>query len=106
MINDLLTAIGLKKLPLIGGFFGSLISLKFIDGIAKWTLWQRASTVGAGAIVAGYGAPATVQILELSSTIEGAIGFIGGLFGMSLAGAIIKTMPEWAAAIRDRISGK
>lgn len=103
MISDFLTAIGLKKIPLLGGFLGALISLKFIDGIAAWSLWQRATTVASGAIVAAYCGPATVLVLDMSLGAEGAVSFIGGLFGMSLAGAIIKAMPEWAAALKDRI---
>lgn len=104
MIDSLLSGIGLKKVSLLAGFFGALVSLKFIDGIANWSLWQRISTVGCGAAVAGYCAPLTVTVLELSPGTEGAIAFIGGLFGMSAAGAIIKAMPEWLAAVRERIA--
>lgn len=103
-MNELLSAIGLKKLPLIAGFVGALVSLKFIDGIATWSLWQRLSTVACGAAVAGYCAPLTVQVLELSTGAEGAVAFIVGLFGMSAAGAVIKAMPEWVGAIRERIA--
>lgn len=103
MINDLLAAAGLKKLPLLGGFIGALISLKFIEGIATWSLWRRATTVASGAIVAAYCGPATVLVLDMSLGAEGAVSFIGGLFGMSLAGAIIKAMPEWAAALKERL---
>lgn len=103
-MNEILSAIGLKKLPLIAGFVGALVSLKFIDGIATWSLWQRMTTVTCGAAVAGYCTPLTVQVLELSTGAEGAIAFIGGLFGMSAAGAVIKAMPEWLAAVRERIA--
>ena len=103
MMDTLLSALGLKKLPIIAGFVGALISLKFIAEIATWTLWQRSTTVACGAVVAAYCAPLTVQVLELSPGAEGAVAFIGGLFGMSAAGAVIKAMPEWMAAVRDRI---
>lgn len=103
MIDAILSGVGLKKITLIAGFFGALVSLKFIDGIAAWSLWQRISTVAAGAIVAGFCAPLTVEILELSTGTEGAIAFIGGLFGMSAAGAVIKAMPEWLDAVKQRI---
>lgn len=104
MIDNILATVGLKKLPLIAGLFGALVSLKFIDGIAGWSLWQRLSTIGCGAVVAGYCAPFTVQVLELSIAAEGAVAFIGGLFGMSAAGAIIKAMPDWLNAVKERIS--
>lgn len=106
MLNDLLSAVGLKKLPLIGGMLGALISLKLIDGISGWTLWQRCTTVGSGAVVAAYCSPLTVEVLALSNGSEGAVAFIGGLFGMSVAGAVIRALPGWAKALRERISGK
>lgn len=103
-MNEILSAVGLKKLPLIAGFVGALVSLKFIDGIATWSLWQRLSTVACGAAVAGYCAPLTVSVLELAPGTEGAVAFIAGLFGMSAAGAVVKAMPEWMNAVRERIS--
>lgn len=102
-MDSLLSALGLKKIPLIGGLLGAIVSLKFIDGIALWPLWQRFTTVGSGALVAAYCSPLTVDVLALSPGSEGAISFIGGLFGMSIAGAIIKALPSWAEAIKDRI---
>lgn len=104
MIDTFLSGVGLKKITLIAGFVGALVSLKFIDGIATWSLWKRITTVAAGAFVAGYCAPLTVTVLELSQGTEGAIAFIGGLFGMSAAGAVIKAMPEWLDAIKGRIA--
>lgn len=95
-------ALGLKWVTLVPGFVGALISLKFIDGL---TMWQRATTVLAGAIAAAYCTPLTVELLSLSPKIEGAIAFLGGLFGMSIAGASIKAIPEWLAAAKARWIG-
>lgn len=102
LISRLLDAFGLKYLPLAAGFVGALISLKFIEGL---TLWQRASTVAAGTFVAAYCSPLTVEVMTLSTKLEGAIAFIGGLFGMSIAGALIKAIPEWVDAVKKRWLG-
>jgi hypothetical protein len=97
-----LEAIGLKWLTLIAGFLGAVISLKFIDGLS---VKQRASTVIAGALVAGYCTPLTVELLGLSQKLEGPVAFLGGLFGMSIAGAAIKAIPEWVAAAKEKWLG-
>jgi hypothetical protein len=97
-----LEAIGLKWLTLIAGFLGAVISLKFIDGLS---VAQRASTVIAGALVAGYCTPLTVELLGLSQKLEGPVAFLGGLFGMSIAGAAIKAIPEWVAAAKEKWLG-
>lgn len=94
--------LGLKWITVIAGFLGAVISLKFIEGLS---MGQRASTVFAGAIVAGYCTPLTVEVLSLSTKLEGPVAFLGGLFGMSIAGALIKAIPEWVASARQKILG-
>lgn len=98
-MSGLLETIGLKWLTLIAGFLGAVISLKFIDGLS---VKQRASTVIAGTIIAAYCTPLTVELLGLSTKLEGAIAFLGGLFGMSIAGAAITAIPEWVAAAKQK----
>jgi hypothetical protein len=95
-----LASLGLKIATLAGGFFGALVSLKFIDGLS---LRQRGSTVFAGTLVSAYVTPVIVAYLELSPKMEGGIAFLCGLFGMSFTGAVIKAMPEWIAALKDRV---
>lgn len=94
-----LEAMGLKWLTLIAGFLGAVVSLKFIAGL-NW--WQRTSTVLAGTFIAAYCTPLTVELLSLSPKLEGAIAFLGGLFGMSIAGAAITAIPEWIAAAKQK----
>lgn len=101
-MSGVLEALGLKWITLAPGFVGALISLKFIEGLS---MAQRASTVLAGALVAAYCTPLTVEVLSLSTKMEGAIAFLGGLFGMSIAGAAIKAIPEWLAAARSKFLG-
>ena len=97
-----LESLGLKYATLAAGFIGALISLKFIEGLS---LWQRMSTVLAGMVVAAYCSPLTVEVLGLSAKLEGAVAFLLGLFGMSIAGAATQAIPEWVAAAREKWAG-
>lgn len=99
-----LEAFGLKWVPLAAGFVGAVISLKFIEGQGAL---QRVTTVIAGALIAAYCTPLTIEVLNLTTTprMEGAIAFLGGLFGMSIAGAAIKAIPEWLAALKSKFIG-
>lgn len=101
-MSGVLEAIGLKWLTLAAGLFGAVISLKFIDGLS---VWQRASTVFAGALVAGYCTPLTLELMGLSPKLEGPVAFLVGLFGMSIAGALIKAIPDWVAAAKQKVLG-
>jgi hypothetical protein len=95
-----LTALGLKYATLAGGFFGALVSLKFIEGLS---IPQRATTVLAGTLVSAYITPVIVSYLELSVRLEGGIAFLCGLFGMSFTGAVIKAMPSWVEAAKAKV---
>ena len=97
-----LKAIGLEPVTLAAGFFGAVISLKFLSVL---TIWQKVSSVAAGTIVAAYCTPLTVELLNLSPKLESAIAFLGGLFGMSIAGAAITAIPDWVAAAKEKWLG-
>jgi hypothetical protein len=105
-----LEAFGLKWLTLIPGFVGAMISLKFIEGQSRS---QRATTVVAGMLAAAYCTPLTIDLLlwadvfsaAPSPRTEGAIAFLGGLFGMALIGAVIKAIPDWIAAAKAKFLG-
>lgn len=96
-----LSAVGIKLATLVGGFLGALVSLKFIDGLGRW---QRGTTVLAGAVASAYVTPLILAGFDLSGHLEGAVAFLVGLFGMSFGGAVIKAMPDFVAAVRERIS--
>lgn len=110
MFTGVLEAIGLKWVTLVPGFVGAMISLKFIEGQSRL---QRASTVAAGMLVAAYCTPLTIDLLlwlgvfsvAPSPRTEGAVAFLGGLFGMALVGAAIQAIPQWIAAARARLLG-
>lgn len=95
MVEQLLTAIGLTKGATIGGFFGALVSLKFIEGLF-W--WQRIPTVFAGMMAAAYCTPLVMEMFTISVKTEAAIAFLIGVFGMSLMGAVVKALPELSTA--------
>jgi hypothetical protein len=95
----MLESLGLKYATLVGGFLGAMVSLKFIEGLG---LYQRGTTVLAGTVVSAYCTPIIVSYLELTPKMEGGIAFLCGLFGMSFTGAVIKAMPEWVAAAKDK----
>ncbi len=97
-----LEAVGLKWLTIIAGFVGSVVSLKFVSDLSTW---QKVSTVAAGTFIAAYCTPITVELLNLSPRLEGAIAFLGGLFGMSVAGAAIEAIPGWIAAAKTKFLG-
>lgn len=103
MIDAAISALGLSKGATVGGFFGALVSLKFIEGLS-WM--QRIPTMFAGMLSAAYVTPLVMEIAAMSPKTEGAVAFLIGVFGMSLAGAFIKAAPEAITgginALRDR----
>lgn len=87
--------------PFTIGGLGSLVALKFAPG-ATW--WERATNVGSGMLVAGYGAPALVEWLQFKSQgLGNAAAFIIGLLGMSLIAAVFQGIRDLRLA--DIISG-
>lgn len=102
-MDGLLTALGIKKAALLGGFFGALISLKFFPELKNW--WQRATTLLSGWACAAYVTPLISQWLELSDKHEGGVAFLLGVLGMAAISNIVKALPEWAQALKGRIGG-
>lgn len=101
-MSVLLEAVAIKWGLLIAGFLGAVASLKFIPVLS---VTQRGSTVIAGTLIAYYCTPLTIEVLGLSEKLGGPIAFLGGLFGMSIAGACIKAMPELVEAARKKVLG-
>lgn len=98
MVEAILTTLGLTKPATIGGFLGAVVSLKLIDGL-NW--WQGTTTVFSGALVAGYGTPLALDYFSLAIKLEPTVAFLIGVFGMSLAAAIVKAIPK---AVDSRVS--
>ncbi len=99
MVESILGTLGLTKGAALGGFFGAVISLRFIEGLS-WK--QRVPTVMSGMFAAAYCTPLVIDGLSLSLKLEGAIAFLIGLFGMSVAAAAVKAVPELIKAVIGR----
>lgn len=104
-LSDTLNTLGLSKVALVGGFFGTAVSLALrLLGALVW--WQAMLSLAAGTACAGFVTPLVVELGDLSKRTEGAIAFIIGLFGLLIAAAIAKELPEWTKLLRERVRGK
>lgn len=103
--NEVLNSVGLSKIALVGGFFGTAVSLALrLLGSLIW--WQAILALIGGTACAGFVAPLVMELGELSKRTEGAIAFLIGLFGLLIAAAIAKEIPEWTKLLRERVRGK
>lgn len=76
--------------PLTAGIGGALAGLRFAPGA---TLLERAFNVVSGAACAGWLAPAAVSLFDLTSvSAESAMAFLIGMFGMSIAAAVMEAV--------------
>jgi hypothetical protein len=92
--------------PIAAGLMGAIVGLRFAPGGA-W--WERASNVAAGALCAGYVSPAAAEVLGLgSSATQSALAFLLGMFGMSLAAAVLTAVQtvKWADIVTRKLGGK
>ena len=103
MFESILTTLGLSKGATIGGFLGALVSLKFIEGLT-WV--QRIPTVFGGMLCAAYVTPLVLELTLSTHTAktESAVAFLIGVFGMSIAAACVKALPELITAVKNRIA--
>lgn len=76
--------------PLAAGVGGALVGLRFAPGMS-WG--ERMLNVAAGAACAGWIAPAAAEVFELTSvSAEAALSFAIGMFGMSIAAALVEAV--------------
>ena len=76
------------KAIIVAGLLGSLLSLSFIDNMGKR---QRVVAVLAGMTMAHYLAPLISHMFS-DDKFEETIGFLVGLFGMSITAAIFRAI--------------
>lgn len=88
-IEGFATFIGVKFASIVAGAFGAAVSMAVIKG----PLWYRASLFLGGLIAAAFVTPLLVDTFELAKS-ENAVAFLVGMFGMSIASAIIRTVQE------------
>lgn len=73
---------------ILAGLFGSVLSLSFVDGMS-WR--QRAAAVVAGMVMAHYISPLIANLFH-EENYEETIGFLVGLFGMSIVAAFFRAI--------------
>lgn len=91
-MNEFLAALGIKKVALLAGLVGGIVSLRFFEGL---TNSGKAMTAIGGAAFANYLTTPVVSFFKVSpGDFDGGVGFALGLFGMSVAAAAVKMIRE------------
>lgn len=88
-------ALDAPKSVVVAGFLGSLLSMSFIDGMGTK---QRIVAVIFGMVMSHYLAPFIAYMFKEQS-FEPTIGFLVGLFGMSVVAAVFRAIQNsdiWA----------
>lgn len=93
-------AIGVKIVNVVAGVCGGLVSGLVVKG---FTWPERISSAVVGGMTAGYGTPAAMPVvrkwLDLWSSpngdVEGVVGFVLGLIGMTVCDATINWVKSW-----------
>lgn len=103
-LEALFTALGLKFKVVIAGAIGAFVSLRFFDGLKTAERWM--TFVGGWAIAAYLAGPVTLY-LELPAAVELGMALGIGLFGMSIAAALIRVIKEtdWTAIFKQKTGG-
>jgi len=97
-----LAALGLKLGNVVAGAATSFAALRFSDDLRPLEKWI---TFFGGWAIAAFGAPPIREFFELSHKVEIGIALLAGLFGMTLAAAVMKLIKEtdWVALVRSLI---
>lgn len=76
------------KMVILAGFIGAIMSMSFVDGMSKK---QRVVAICSGMVMAHYLAP-LIAFLFKEEEYQETIGFLIGLFGMSICSAIFRAI--------------
>lgn len=88
-MDSIASALGMKT---FAGFVGGIISLRFFEGL---TLQGKAWTVGGGMVMSFFLTHPIMDYFKWNvEHYEGGVGFIVGLFGMSVAAAAAKLVTD------------
>jgi hypothetical protein len=101
--EGVLSMLGLKLQSLIAGAFGAFISLRFFEGLSTWEKWV---TFVGGWAAASWLAEPTAAYLDLEHrSMETGLSLLIGMFGMSLAAAVIRVVRDtnWTDVVRGFI---
>lgn len=81
-------ALDTSKSVVLAGFLGSMLSMSFVDGMGKR---QRLVAVLFGMVMSHYLAP-FIAFMFKEEAYEPTIGFLVGLFGMSVVAAVFRAI--------------
>lgn len=92
---------GIKKAAFVVGLVGAVVSLKFVKRAQKW--YENVLMIFGGSAAAGYLEPPVSAYFHVTN--GGFIAFLIGLFGMSLAAAVMGMInsTEWGKLVPDII---
>lgn len=90
-IEALLSALGLKFKVAVAGAVAAFVSLRFFEGLSPWERWM--TFLGGWAMAAYLAEPVTLY-LELPGKVDVGISLVIGLFGMSIAAAVVKVIRD------------
>lgn len=88
-MEGLATYVGVKLAAVISGTFGAAVSMAVIKG----PIWYRLTLFAGGLVAAAFVTPLIVNTFDLGKS-ENAVAFLVGMFGMSIASAVIRTVQE------------
>lgn len=77
---------GIKVAGLIGGVFGSLVTLSYLPSLK---FWPRVGAYLTGVVCAAYLPPIASYFLNLPAVLDGPLGFVAGVLGMGSVGAAV-----------------
>lgn len=89
MLDDFAAYLGVKASAVMAGTFGSMVSMAVIAG----PIWYRLCLFMGGLVSSAYVTPLIVNSFELGKS-ENAVAFLVGMFGMSIAAAVIRTVQD------------
>ena len=103
-IEALFTALGLKFKVVVAGAIAAFVSLRFFEGLNAWERWT--TFLGGWAMAAYLSEPLTVY-LELPEKVDVGLSLAIGLFGMSIAAAVVKVVREtdWIGMLKRKTGG-
>lgn len=87
-MNPIEIRLDTTKSVLIAGFIGSILSLSFVGKMGKR---QRLASVLSGIAMAHYIAPLIANLFH-EENYETTVGFLVGLFGMSICAAVFRAI--------------
>lgn len=84
--------LGVKAAPAVAGFVGSVISLRFLQGLTRW---QAIAAVATGTAFSIYATPVALYWAGAPPELEKGVAFLLGLCAMGLVPAIVRAAEKW-----------